>query len=98
MTIVKEIGVKIKPGERTWTEVVVFEDVALQAAAGREVFGAVGYGTAGPQGAGVLLVLLGVDVEAAACRELGVAPWETDRRNRVWFNQHEELGSFQFER
>lgn len=51
----------------------MFENVALQAAAGREVFGAVGYGTAGPQGAGVLLVLLGVDVEAAACRELGVA-------------------------
>lgn len=45
----------------------MFEYVALQAAAGREVFGAVGHGTAGPQGAGILLMLLGMDVEAAAC-------------------------------
>lgn len=52
---------------------VVFEHVALKAAAGGEVLGAVGHRTAGPQGAGVLLVFLGVDVQAAASRELGVA-------------------------
>lgn len=51
----------------TRTEVVVFEDVALEAAAGGEVLGAVGHGTAGPQGAGILLVFLGMDVQAAAC-------------------------------
>jgi len=51
----------------TRTEVVVFEHVALKAAAGREVLGAVGHRTASPQGAGVLLMLLGVDVQAAAC-------------------------------
>lgn len=44
---------------------VVFEDVALQAAAGGEVFGAVGYRTSGPQGAAVLLVFLRVDVQTA---------------------------------
>lgn len=51
----------------TRTEVVVFEHVALKAAAGGEVLGAVGHRAASPQGAGVLLVLLGVDVQAAAC-------------------------------
>lgn len=50
---------------------MVFEHVALKAAAGGEVLGAVGHRAAGPQGAGILLMLLGVDVEAAACRELG---------------------------
>lgn len=57
----------------TGTEVVVFEHVALQATAGREVLGAVGDGAAGPQAARVLLVLLGVNVQAAACRELCTA-------------------------
>lgn len=51
----------------TRTEVVMFEHVALKAAAGREVFGAVGHRAASPQGAGVLLMLFGVDVEAATC-------------------------------
>lgn len=51
----------------TRTEVVVFEHVTLKAAAGREMLGAVGHRTAGPQGAGILLMLLRVDVEAAAC-------------------------------
>lgn len=46
---------------------VVFEYVALEAAAGGEVLGAVGHGTASPQGAGILLVFLGMDVQAAAC-------------------------------
>lgn len=50
----------------TWTEVVVFEHVALQAAAGGKVLGAVGHGTAGPQAAGVLLMLLGVNVQTAS--------------------------------
>lgn len=50
----------------------MFEHVALKAAAGGEVLGAVGHRAAGPQGAGVLLVFLGVDVQAAASRELGV--------------------------
>lgn len=51
----------------TRTEVVVFEHVAFKAAAGGEVLGAVGHRAAGPQGAGVLLMLLGVYVQAAAC-------------------------------
>lgn len=46
---------------------VVFKHVALETAAGGEVFGAVCHRTASPQGAGVLLMLLGVDVQAAAC-------------------------------
>lgn len=46
---------------------VVFEYVALKAAAGGEVLRAVGHGTAGPKGAGILLMFLGVDVQAAAC-------------------------------
>lgn len=50
----------------------MFEHVALKAAAGGEVLGAVGHRAAGPQGAGVLLMFLGVDVQAAASRELGV--------------------------
>ena len=50
----------------TRTEVVVFEHVALKAAARGEVLGAVGHRTAGPQGAGVLLMFLGVDIQAAA--------------------------------
>lgn len=49
---------------------MVFEYVALKAAAGGEVLGAVGHGTAGPQGACILLMFLGVDVQAAPCREL----------------------------
>lgn len=51
---------------------VVFKHVALEAAAGGEVFGAVCHRTACPQGAGVLLMLLGVDVQAAACGKLGI--------------------------
>lgn len=45
----------------------MFEHVAFKAAAGGEVLGAVGHRAAGPQGAGVLLMLLGVYVQAAAC-------------------------------
>lgn len=45
----------------------MFEHVALKAAAGGEVLGAVSHRTAGPQGAGILLMFLGVDVQAAAC-------------------------------
>lgn len=54
------------------------------------MFGAVGHGTAGPQGAGVLLMLLGMDVEAAACRELGVTPCTADRRDRASFFQEDK--------
>lgn len=45
----------------------MFEYVALKAAAGGEVLGAVGHRAASPQGAGILLMFLGVNVEAAAC-------------------------------
>lgn len=44
-----------------------FDHVALKAAAGGEVLRTVGRRTASPQGAGVQLMLFGVDVEAAAC-------------------------------
>ena len=57
----------------TRREVVMFDHVALQAAPRGEVLGAVGHGAAAPERAGVLLVLLGVDIEAAARRELGIA-------------------------
>lgn len=58
-------------GEPCWsltrTEVVVFQHVALQAAAGGELFGAAGCRAPGPQGAGILFMLLGMNVQAAAC-------------------------------
>ena len=60
----------------TGSKVVMFDHVALEAAPRGEVFGAIGHGAAVPQRAGVLLVFLGVDVEAAACRELGVTACE----------------------
>lgn len=50
----------------TWPELVVFEHVALQAAAGRKELGAVGHGTTRLQAAGVLLMLLGVNVQTAS--------------------------------
>lgn len=40
----------------------MFEHVALQVAAGGEMLGTIGYRTAGSQGAGILSMLLGVDV------------------------------------
>lgn len=45
----------------------MFHHVALQAAAGGEVLGAVGHRTAGPQRVGILFMLLGMNVQAAAC-------------------------------
>lgn len=46
---------------------MVFEHVALKAAPRREMLGAVGHRTACSQGAGILLMLLRVDVKAATC-------------------------------
>lgn len=45
---------------------MLLKHVTLESAPGGKVFGAVGHRTASPKGAGVLLMFLSVDVEAAA--------------------------------